>query len=167
LPRWKGKIAYFYAKAKTMERVQTKLGTIEAKPAVRGDMVLGALKDVDVLIFIDHNTVDASYLKGIKKLTRFADTAIAGWLHISTRTLRSYDSVNKVFDKKLSEQVVMMRAVFEKGKAVFGNPEAFDTWLDSTNFFFDGKKPTAFLDTTSGLRYIFDRLTAMEYGDNV
>ncbi len=150
-----------------MQKVRIKTVTVEAPYAVTGNRVLRGLKDVDVLLYIDLHVIDANYLKGIKKLTRFADAAIADWLHISPRTMRSYEAANKVFDKKLSEQVVMMRAVFEKGNAVFGNMEAFDTWLDTGNFFFDDKKPSSFLDTTSGMRYIFDRMTAMEYGDNV
>ncbi len=143
-----------------MEKVKVK----QPSNTVRTQTVLRDLKDVDVLVFMDHNDIDANYLKGIKKLTRFKDTMIAGWLHISPRTMRSYKSV---LNKKLSEQVVMLRAVFEKGKTVFGGAEAFDQWLDTSNFFFDGKKPIAFLDTTSGMRYIFDRLTGMEYGDNI
>lgn len=144
-----------------------KVKVIQPTRAILKDTVLRDLKDVAVLLYMDHNAVDANYLNGIKKLTRFKDEKIAGWLHISPRTMRSYNSAKKVFDKKLAEQVVMLRAVFEKGKTVLGSAEAFDKWLDSSNFFFDGKKPLAFLDTTSGMRYIFDRLTAMEYGDNV
>jgi putative toxin-antitoxin system antitoxin component (TIGR02293 family) len=131
------------------------------------EMTLKGLKDVEVLTYMDHNTIDAGYLKGMAKLTKHKEEKIAGWLHMSPRTMRTYKAEKKVFDKKTSEQVVMLKAVFEKGKAVFGAAEALDQWLDTANFFFDGKKPITFLDTTSGLRYIFDRLTAMEYGDNV
>lgn len=161
------KLPIFKRKQLTMDKASAKLRTVKASAAVRTETVLSELKDVAVLVYMDNHAIDAGYLNGIKKLTRFKETAIAGWLHISPRTMRSYNSANKVFDKKLSEQVVMLRAVFEKGKAVFSNAAAFDTWLDTINFFFDGKKPITFLDTTSGMRYIFDRLTAMEYGDNV
>jgi putative toxin-antitoxin system antitoxin component (TIGR02293 family) len=164
LPLKLGKIAYIcFIKPSTMGKVKLK----EVSNSVRTETVLRDLKDVDVLIFMDHNAIDASYLKGIKKLTRFKDAIIANWLHISPRTMRGYNSATAVLNKKLSEQVVMLRAVFEKGKTVFGDAEAFDKWLDTSNFFFDGKKPIDFLDTTSGMRYIFDRLTAMEYGDNL
>lgn len=143
-----------------MEKVKIK----EPSASNSKGKALKSLMDVDVLIYMDDNDIDASYFKGIKKLTRFKDTKIASWLHISPRTMRSYKSV---LNKRLSEQVVMLKAVFEKGKTVFSGADAFDQWLDTSNFFFDGKKPITFLDTTSGIRYIFDRLTAMEYGDNV
>lgn len=135
----------------------------ESARAGRNEAVLGNLKDVEVLGYMDHHIIDADYLKGIKKLTRFKDDKIAGWLHISPRTMRGLKSA---LNKKLSEQVVMLRAVFEKGRTVLGSAEDFDKWLDTPNFFFDGKKPINFLDTTSGIRYIFDRLSGMEYGDN-
>ncbi|WP_431209793.1 antitoxin Xre/MbcA/ParS toxin-binding domain-containing protein [Puia sp. P3] len=134
--------------------------------AVRSDKELKDLNDVNVLVYMDNNSIDAGYLKAIKKLTRFTDDNIARWLHISPRTLRNYKP-EKVLDKKLSEQVIMLRTVFEKGRAVLGNAEAFDKWLGTPNYFFDRKEPLDFLDTTSGMRYLFDRLTAMEYGDNV
>ena len=149
-----------------MGKISQKFRTTEAESEVTGDKVLKDLKDVAVLRYMDRHAVNATYLEGIKKLTRYSDTAIANWLHISPRTMRSYGSAKKVFNKKLGEQVIMLLAVFEKGKEVFGSAGAFDAWLDKANFFFDGKKPDNFLDTTSGIRYIFDRLTAMEYGDN-
>jgi len=130
------------------------------------DIGLTDLKEVAVLVYMDRNEIDASYIKGIKKLTRFADATIASWLHISPRTMRSYKP-EKVLDKGLGEQVIMLRAALEKGRIVLGSAEAFDDWLDAPNFYFDKKKPIQFLDTTSGIRYLFDRLTAMEYGDNV
>lgn len=134
--------------------------------AVRPEKELRDLNDVNVLVYMDNNSIDAGYLKAIKKLTRFTDDNIASWLHISPRTLRNYKP-EKVLDKKLSEQVIMLRTVFEKGRAVLGNAETFDKWLETPNYFFDSKEPIAFLDTTSGMRYLFDRLTAMEYGDNI
>lgn len=154
-------------KKATMVKVVEEARRHRGMLTVKKDQVLNDLKDIEVLVYMAHNIIDTSHLKSIKKLTRYKDAAIARWLHISPRTLNTYNSTKKVLDKRLSEQVIMLRTVLEKGNAVFGNSEAFDTWLDTSNFFFDGKKPINFLDTTSGIRYIFDRLTALEYGDNV
>lgn len=144
-----------------------KFRVVAASHAVQKGPELKDLKDVAVLAYMDNNDIDSSYIQGIKKLTRFKDDVIAKWLHISPRTMRSYSSSKKVFDKKLSEQVIMLRTVFQKGREVFGDAEAFDKWLGAPNFYFDNKRPIQFLDTTSGIRYLFDRLIAMEYGDNV
>jgi putative toxin-antitoxin system antitoxin component (TIGR02293 family) len=124
------------------------------------------LGDVEVIGYMDRNTINASYLQAIKKLTRYKDDKISTWLNISPRTMRSYHSSTR-FKKNTSEQILLLLAVFKHGIRVFGSKEAFDDWLDAPNFYFDNKKPIAFLDTSSGVRYINDRLTAMEYGDNV
>jgi uncharacterized protein (DUF2384 family) len=166
------------SKGQTMEKVKSPVKktpkktaaprTRQPRPSPRhSKWTLEGLKDAEVLHYMEANTVDASFIDAIKKMTRYKESKIAGWLRISERTMRTYQSENKVLEKGLSEQVVMLRTVMEKGKAVFGESDAFDKWLDMENFFFDGKKPSSYMDTTSGLRYIFDRLTAMEYGDNV
>jgi putative toxin-antitoxin system antitoxin component (TIGR02293 family) len=124
------------------------------------------LGDVEVIGYMDRNTINASYLQAIKQSTRYKDDKISTWLNISPRTMRSYHSSTR-FKKNTSEQILLLLAVFKHGIRVFGSKEAFDDWLDTPNFYFDNKKPIALLDTSSGVRYINDRLTAMEYGDNV
>lgn len=57
--------------------------------------------------------------------------------------------------------------VIEHGIDVFGTREDFEEWLNSPNFFFDHEKPITFMNTKKGLKFIDDRLTGMEYGDNV
>jgi uncharacterized protein (DUF2384 family) len=49
---------------------------------------------------------------------------------------------------------------------VFGSAKEFDNWLHGENFYFDGKTPNVFLNTVTGIRFVDDSLTAMEYGDN-
>lgn len=124
------------------------------------------LGDVEVIGYMDRNTINVSYLQAIKQSTRYKDDKISTWLNISPRTMRSYGSSTQ-FKKNTKEQILLLLAVFKHGIRVFGSKEAFDDWLDTPNFYFDNKKPIALLDTSSGVRYINDRLTAMEYGDNV
>ena len=50
---------------------------------------------------------------------------------------------------------------------VFESKENFDKWLLSENYFLDNKPPEEFLNTITGIQFIDDRLTAIEYGDNV
>jgi uncharacterized protein (DUF2384 family) len=52
------------------------------------------------------------------------------------------------------------------GIEVFGTKEKFEQWLNTENFFFDKKSPVSFLNTVTGIRFVNDRLTAIEYGDN-
>jgi uncharacterized protein (DUF2384 family) len=50
---------------------------------------------------------------------------------------------------------------------VFGSSQSFKNWLFKENLLLFNKKPSHFLKSVSGIRLIDDRLTGMEYGDNV
>lgn len=43
------------------------------------------------------------------------------------------------------------QSLIKHGKKVFGSKPKFEEWLQSRNFFFDGKPPIEFLSTVSGL----------------
>jgi uncharacterized protein (DUF2384 family) len=60
----------------------------------------------------------------------------------------------------------MLISLFRHGKDVFGSVVNFKRWLDKDNFFFEKKSPRTFMDTVSGIKFIDDRLTGLEYGDN-
>ena len=53
------------------------------------------------------------------------------------------------------------------GRSVFGHEEAFYQWLQTRNFHFNNEAPSSYLDSLSGIQFVDERLTAMEYGDNV
>ena len=117
---------------------------------------------------MDQHTIDSSYVQAIRRLTHSKDDDISTWLNISPRTMRSYRSLPRLKIKKsTAEQLILLLSLFMHGNQVFGSAEAFDEWLNAENFFLDKKKPADLLDTSSGIRYVNDRLTAMEYGDNV
>jgi uncharacterized protein (DUF2384 family) len=52
------------------------------------------------------------------------------------------------------------------GIEVFGTKENFTSWLQRENFFFDKKAPVEFMRTSEGIKFIDDRLTGIEFGDN-
>ena len=57
--------------------------------------------------------------------------------------------------------------LLKHGIEVFGTEEGFKRWLNTINFFFDKKAPVEFMNTGDGIKFIDDRLTGIEYGDNV
>jgi uncharacterized protein (DUF2384 family) len=67
----------------------------------------------------------------------------------------------------VKEQVLLLLSLIKHGVEVFGSVKEFDNWLNAENFYFDNKSPVTFLNTITGMKFIDDRLTAMEYGDNV
>jgi len=58
-------------------------------------------------------------------------------------------------------------SLFKHGVEVFGTQENFCNWLIANNFYLDNDTPMNYLKTISGIRLIEDRLTGIEYGDNV
>jgi uncharacterized protein (DUF2384 family) len=69
--------------------------------------------------------------------------------------------------ENLKEHIILLLSLIKHGTQVFGSKDGFDQWLTTGNFFLDSKTPVTFLNTVTGIRFIDERLTAMEYGDNV
>lgn len=65
------------------------------------------------------------------------------------------------------EHILLYRFLYKHGIETFGHKDKFEDWLSSPNQFLDGRAPKDFLDTISGIHFISDRLTAINYGDNV
>ncbi|MFV0196773.1 MbcA/ParS/Xre antitoxin family protein [Empedobacter falsenii] len=57
--------------------------------------------------------------------------------------------------------------MYKHGLEVFNTKDDFEKWLTTPNVLLDKKAPMDFLDTVSGLKFIDNRLTAIEYGENV
>lgn len=110
--------------------------------------------------------VGPQHLQAIKDLTLFNDEKISDWLDISVKTFRSYKKPNSIIKARIKEHVVMALSLIKHGIEVFGTKENFANWLEKENFFFDKKAPIEFMDTNSGIKFIDDRLTGIEYGDN-
>ena len=55
---------------------------------------------------------------------------------------------------------------YRHGIDTFNNKEDFKHWLSTKNQFLDNRAPKEFLGTISGIQFIDNRLTAIEYGEN-
>jgi len=129
--------------------------------------VPGRMGDSEILNMLQTNEITWEYLDTIKSLTDLNDETISQWLNISVRSFRSYRHPNLKLKENLKELVIYLLSLIQHGIDVFGSKDHFDQWLTSKNFLLDGKAPVSFLSTVTGIRFIDDRLTAMEYGDNV
>jgi uncharacterized protein (DUF2384 family) len=129
--------------------------------------VPGQISDTEVLNFLQSKDVNWKYVNTIKSLTNFNDEVISDWLNISVRTFRSYRQPENKFKENTKEQIILLLSLIKHGIQVFGTAKDFDKWLHGENFYFDGKTPNAFLNTVTGIRFVDDNLTTMEYGDNV
>jgi len=115
---------------------------------------------------IKSGKVGPQHLQAIKDLTLFNDEKISDWLDISVKTFRSYKKPDSIIKARIKEQAVMALSLIKHGIEVFETKENFSNWLIKENFFFDKKAPIEYMNTNSGIKFIDDRLTALEYGDN-
>ena len=92
---------------------------------------------------------------------------LSKWLDVSVKTFRSYKNSQVIFKDTIKERILLLYSLVGHGIKVFGSKKDFETWLNNENFYFDNKSPNSFLTTVTGMRFVTERLIAMEYGDNV
>lgn len=124
------------------------------------------LDDSEVLNYLQTKDIGWKHVNAIKQLTGYSDEVISDWLNISVKTLRTYRQPAGSFKGKVKENILLILSLVLHGIEVFGTKEKFEQWLDTKNFYFDNKSPVSFLNTVTGIRFVNDRLTAIEYGDN-
>lgn len=117
--------------------------------------------------YVSVHDIDSSYVQKLNNLIGLGDEILAGWLNITSRTLRNYKEKKSKLKGITQEQLVTLLSLYKHGISVFDNKEAFEAWLSTDNPFLDNKAPKVFMDTISGIQLIDNRLTAMEYGENV
>jgi len=118
------------------------------------------------LRMIKAGKIGSQHLQAIKDLTLLNDEKISDWLDISVKTFRSYKKPNTTIKARIKEHAVLTLSIIKHGIEVFGTKENFAKWLEQENFFFDKQAPIVFMNTYSGIKFIDDRLTGIEFGDN-
>ena len=131
------------------------------------------ISDNELLTYVTTKDINWRYINAIKRNTAFNDEILSRWLDVSVKTFRTYKKPQSdkksplVFKDTIKERVLLLYSVVGHGMKVFGSKKDFETWLNLKNFYFDNKSPNSFLTTVTGMRFVIDRLVAMEYGDNV
>lgn len=131
------------------------------------DSVPDNVNESDIIYMLQSKQIGKEYIDTLKGLTDLSDETISSWLNISVRSFQTYRQSGVKLKENIKEQLLVLLSLIKHGIRVFGSKENFDRWLTSGNFYLDGKLPLTFLNTVTGARFIDDRLTAMEFGDNV
>lgn len=134
---------------------------------IKSQNIPSQLNDNEVVSYVRQQDIGWKHILTLQQLTGFKDEIISEWLNISVRTLRTYKNPGTTLKQNLKEQVVLLISLIKFGNDVFGSSRAFEEWLLTSNFFFDRQPPLTYLNTVSGIRFVNDRLIAMEHGDNV
>jgi len=126
-----------------------------------------SVSEPEVLYAVRQNKITSNHIDSLKRLSGLKDELLSASLNLNIKTFRSYKLKSAPIKPYLQEHVFTLLALFKHGIDFFGSSDSFGEWLQKENYFFDNDMPINFLNTISGIRYTDDRLTAMEYGDNV
>lgn len=125
------------------------------------------LSDSDVITYIYTVTLGSRQMEKLKKMSSRKDDVLSHWFNVSVRTFRNYKTSSAVLKTDIKEKLILLLSLYKHGEEVFSSIEDFNAWLKEENFFFDGDTPDSYLDTVSGIRFVENRITAIEYGDNI
>jgi len=125
------------------------------------------VSEPELLYAVMHNKITSEYLADLKEVSGLKDEILSASLNMNIKTFRSYKMTPLPMKPHLQEHVFAMLSLYRHGIHVFGYYQIFNEWLEKVNYFFDNDKPLNFLTTISGIKFIDNRLTAIEYGDNV
>ncbi|MHA8066875.1 antitoxin Xre/MbcA/ParS toxin-binding domain-containing protein [Aquirufa sp. ROCK2-A2] len=111
-------------------------------------------------------TVDYTYMQAIKNISNLPDSTLSTLLDVTPKTLKTYIKGTSHFKESIQEQILLLLNLYKHGIHVFSGEVHFQQWLDRPNFYLDQKKPLEFLVSKSGISFIDDQLTAIQYGEN-
>lgn len=100
----------------------------------------------------------------IVKMTPFTLPEWAAYLQLSERTIQRNQKEKKPFQSIQSERIVELTLLYQYGVSVFGDQEAFNTWLSNRNIGLGGAAPKELLDTKFGITLVKDALGRIEHG---
>jgi putative toxin-antitoxin system antitoxin component (TIGR02293 family) len=83
---------------------------------------------------------------------------------ITPKTFIKYKNTNTILPSRLAELAIELASLFDLGTDVFGNVNEFNSWLEANNPFLKNKKPSDFLNTSTGISLIRDALKRIEFG---
>lgn len=119
-------------------------------------------------IFLLESKSDSEFLDILDQLSGLSDQTLSEWLNISVKTFRNYKkNPDLVLKENTKEHVISLISLYKHGIEVFGDKERFELWLKAKNLLMDNTAPLDYLETISGIRWVDNRLTAIEFGDNI
>lgn len=83
---------------------------------------------------------------------------------ITPKTFIKYKNNTTKIPSRIAELAIEINTLYQQGSVVFGNSIIFNEWLEKENVFFNNKKPSIFLNTSTGIHLIFEELKRIEFG---
>jgi putative toxin-antitoxin system antitoxin component (TIGR02293 family) len=98
-------------------------------------------------------------------LSDFSSPFIEKVLNKTMKTFTSYKKNQTALDPVVSEKLLKIFSLYDKGNKIFGNVEEFNQWLATPSFGLGKFVPRDLLDTITGIELVSEELTRIEYGD--
>ena len=83
---------------------------------------------------------------------------------ITPKTFIKYKNNTTKIPSRIAELAIELNTLYVQGSIVFGNATVFNEWLEKDNLFFNNKKPSIFLNTSTGIHLIYEELKRIEFG---
>ncbi|WP_420579795.1 antitoxin Xre/MbcA/ParS toxin-binding domain-containing protein [Reichenbachiella sp.] len=139
----------------------------ESKPYKSKEDFPSTVSEPEILYAIRKHDINSGHISMLKDLSGLKDDLLSDALNMNTKTFRSYKQTPSPIKPHVREHVLALLSLYNHGIAVFGSSQKFNQWLSKINFYFDNDSPINFINTISGIIHIDQRLSAIEYGDNV
>jgi putative toxin-antitoxin system antitoxin component (TIGR02293 family) len=107
--------------------------------------------------------LEPSSITHLLHVTGATQIDVAKWLDITEPTLRKHIQSAKGLNASLSEHIIQLFELFNKGMDTFGSLTEFKAWLKSHNLGIDAT-PFDLLDTITGIGIVMSELIRIDYG---
>jgi putative toxin-antitoxin system antitoxin component (TIGR02293 family) len=97
-------------------------------------------------------------------ISSFTNQFIEQILNRSIKTFLNYKEQNTLLDAAISEKLLKLFSLYDKGLSVFSSIDEFNKWMNEPAFGLGKKVPADLLDTITGIDLIGDELLRIEHG---
>lgn len=115
-------------------------------------------------IYMANRGINVSVIGNFRKYFNLSKEIVAGILDISEPTLYRWTKANKNLDRNFSVKLFEVVDLFVYGEEIFGDRNAFFTWLNLANEALGGLEPKELIEIPGGVSKVKDILGRIEYG---
>jgi putative toxin-antitoxin system antitoxin component (TIGR02293 family) len=98
-------------------------------------------------------------------LSGFSNQVIEQLLNKSMKTFSNYKEQSTSLDAVVSEKILKLFSLYDKGISVFGSVDEFNRWLGLEAFGLGQQVPLDMMDTITGIDLVNEELVRIEFGD--
>jgi putative toxin-antitoxin system antitoxin component (TIGR02293 family) len=110
--------------------------------------------------------LEAQAINDLIEISGATQATVASILDLTEPTLRKHIKAGKELNTGLSEHILQLFQLFDKGMDTFGSLEEFKNWMSHESIGL-AARPVEVLDTMTGINMVMDELIRIDYGITV